>query len=247
MKKDEQEKPWFESWFATDLYDLMYQHRDYAEAEYFLDNLLAFMKPNADDQFLDLACGTGRHSRYIHSKGYAVTGVDLSARSIALAQEHATDDLTFHVQDMREPLREQAFDLVLNLFTSFGYFDDVADNDRVLQSVYASLKPDGRFLLDFFNATVVTANLVHEEQKTIGEWQVDITREAAEDRLVKTMKWQSETKEVEFSEKVSLFSKDDLCQMLERAGFTIEHVFGDYSLNPFDETTSPRVLLLCRR
>lgn len=247
MKKDEQERPWFESWFATDLYDKMYQHRNDAEAEFFLDNLLKHIQPPKQALFLDLACGTGRHSRYIHRQGYDVVGVDLSARSIALANEHATDGLSFFVQDMREVFRPNHFDIILNLFTSFGYFDDVADNVRVIESVKESLKPKGLFLLDFFNATVVAENLVERETKSIDEWHVDIHRYVEQKRLIKSMHWTFGEKTFKHEEKVSLFSMQDLLDMLTTAGLDVIDTFGDYALNAFDSATSPRAMVLCQR
>ena len=86
-----------------------------------------------DAQILDLACGKGRHSIYLNSLGFEVTGVDISANSIKIANESANDKLHFHVHDMRENLPNK-YDAIFNLFTSFGYFDNEEDNIKTLKS-----------------------------------------------------------------------------------------------------------------
>lgn len=129
---------WFKNWFNTHYYHLLYQHRDDVEAQAFVARLLSnlALKPQAD--ILDLACGKGRHARFMAQQGYHVVGIDLSEASIAEAQQWANEQLQFYVQDMREVFRTDSFDLVCNLFTSFGYFEQNGDNLRTLQAVYAA-------------------------------------------------------------------------------------------------------------
>jgi len=236
-------KEWFESWFESDLYDMMYKHRDDEEAEAFLSNLLKHLKPTADASFLDLACGTGRHARFINSLGFHVVGVDLSQRKISIASKHAQENLEFYIQDMRKPMRINYFDFVLNLFTSFGYFDDIRDNYRVLKSVKSSLKSNGTFLIDYMNGYFIEKNLVKHEKKEYDDWTVDITRVVEDKRLIKTMHWSNGEIERNYSEKVTLFSLADFTDMLDKFDFKINHVFGDYKLNDFDLNHSPRLII----
>ncbi len=237
-------KEWFESWFESDLYDIMYQHRDDDEARLFLDNLLDQIQPAPDAYFLDLACGTGRHARYIHSCGYRVTGIDLSQRNIKLALQQAGEGLEFYIQDMRKPFRINYYDIVLNLFTSFGYFDDVRDNIRVIQSVKAGLKDNGVFVLDYLNPIFIKNNLTANELKDYGEWRVEIQKEVKGNRLIKNMHWSNGAIHRRYSEKVSLFTMETLSKLLIRQGFRIEQVYGNYDLKNFDEALSPRIIII---
>ena len=126
---------WFAGWFDSPYYHLLYRHRDHEEAAAFIDALMQALQPKPDDHILDLACGAGRHSNYLANKGYTVTGLDLSKESIARAKANAADNVSFGVADMRQLDAKAEYDLVLNLFTSFGYFEDFDDNLRVLKGV----------------------------------------------------------------------------------------------------------------
>src|SRR6185503_20035959 len=104
---------WFSTWFHSPYYELLYYKRDRSEAKQFLDALLNHLNPAAHAAFLDLACGSGRHSIYLASKGYEVTGIDLSDELIEKAKEHETGNLTFYVHDMRNEFRINYYDYTL--------------------------------------------------------------------------------------------------------------------------------------
>ena len=158
---------WFKNWFDSPYYHILYSNRNIKEAELFIDNLVDYLKPKADSQFLDLACGKGRHSIYLNSKKFNVTGIDLSPHSIDHAKQFENDSLHFYVHDMRTPCKENHFDYVVNLFTSFGYFDDEADNYATIDSVCKVLQPNGFFVLDFFNMEKIIPSIIPHEKKTI--------------------------------------------------------------------------------
>jgi len=147
-----------DDWFADDAfweatYPFMFPETRFAGAGEEIDRVLALagMTPGAGGAVLDLACGPGRHSVALAARGFAVTGVDRSAflldRARARAAELGAAAEWVHA-DMRDFVRPAAFDLALCLFTSFGYFTDDADNQRVLAQVAASLRPGGRCVLD---------------------------------------------------------------------------------------------------
>jgi len=121
-------KKWFQHWFNSPYYHILYQQRDHAEAEFFIDNLCAYLKPAANARLFDIACGRGRHSIYFNSKGFDVTGIDLSIASIKYAKQYENKQLHFYVHDMRYLFYVNYFDIALNLFTSFGYFE--TDQER---------------------------------------------------------------------------------------------------------------------
>ena len=142
---------WYEQWFNTRFYHMLYQHRDEQEAQDFIDILFSRLQPQDDWHILDLACGRGRHARYIHQKGMEVTGLDLADANIEFAAQYLEDKLHFQVADMRQDLGSKRFDLILNLFTSFGYFDQWEENLKAMQRIKQALKPGALLLIDFLN------------------------------------------------------------------------------------------------
>lgn len=242
-----QTSSWFKSWFDTKYYHILYKNRDYSEAETFLSNLLTYLQLPKEAHFLDLACGKGRHAIFLNKQGYKVTGVDLSKESIAQAQLSSTSTLDFFVHDMREVHIPNKYKAVFNLFTSFGYFDAVDDNTKVLNAVYQSLQANGWFIIDFLNASKVVSTLPTTEQKTIDGITFHIEKHVKNNTIVKEIEFEDEGDLFHFSEFVTAFSKNDLVGMLETIGFSIKIVFGDYALNPFNQSESDRVIIVAQK
>lgn len=142
---------WFTSWFDTPFYHILYKDRDDSEAHAFMDTLTNYLNIPENGTVLDLACGKGRHARYLNKIGYDVTGVDLSENSIAFAKEFENHRLHFDVHNMCEPYHKQ-FDAVFNLFTSFGYFEDDADNLKTITAIKTELNEFGFGVIDFMNS-----------------------------------------------------------------------------------------------
>ena len=111
---------WFTSWFDTPFYHILYKDRDDTDARIFMQNITSFLELKPNTHILDLACGKGRHSVFLNSLGYKVTGADLSENSIDFANKFANQNLSFVKYDMRNPLLNK-YDAIFNLFTSF-YF-----------------------------------------------------------------------------------------------------------------------------
>ena len=238
---------WFKDWFNTSYYHILYGQRDENEAKLFIDNLLNFLKPEANAQFLDLACGKGRHSFDLSEHGYTVCGVDLSIESIAEAQKISHTRLHFDVHDMRKPYKKGYFDYVCNLFTSFGYFDQQEDNLLTLKSVVENLKPGGVFVQDFFNANKVVQHLIPNEKKTIAGIEFEINKEIINHRVIKTIQFTDNDETYVFQEKVSLFDLEDFKSMYQASNLNLIHVFGDYNLSPFDPSSSDRLILIAQK
>src|SRR4051812_2242107 len=110
-------RKWFQNWFNSPYYHILYNQRNDEEAEFFIDNLCAYLEPSIDCRLLDIACGRGRHSVYLNKKGYDVTGIDLSHANIKYAQQFENKRLHFYVHDMRYLFYINYFDIAFNLFT----------------------------------------------------------------------------------------------------------------------------------
>lgn len=234
---------WFESWFNTPYYHMLYKERDYDEAGEFMTRLTSILQLQQGDQILDLACGKGRHSVYLNRMGFDVTGVDLSTSSIASAKAYENETLHFAVHDMCTPYPKQ-FDAVLNLFTSFGYFENEEDNLRTINAIKEELKPNGHGVIDFLNIEYVRANLVPSEIKTVDGIKFHITREINAKHIIKTIKFTDANKTYEFVEQVRALALKDFRDYFDQAGLNLTSIFGDYQLNDFDLEKSERLILI---
>lgn len=241
------EKQWYEIWFDSEYYHLLYTRRDCKEAEVFLNNLIAFLKPSADSRILDLACGRGRHSIELYKKGFDVTGIDLSENNIGFAKKSESEKLLFYIHDMRKSFRMNYYDIVLNLFTSFGYFEKERENTAVIKSAANALKPNGIFVLDFFNAVKEKEKPVKEEIEKYNEIEFRIRKIFESGWVKKQISFSDNGKIFHFEEKVRTFSLKELKNYFSLGGLKILHLFGDYSLHEFDEKKSERLIIIAKK
>lgn len=240
-------KEWFGEWFDSPYYHILYQHRDHTEAMRFIDKLATHLSFSPDHLILDLACGKGRHSIYLNQKGYDVVGMDLSKHSIKHACLFANDRLHFLIRDMREPLQAGPFDFVLNLFTSFGYFESSDENLMAIENIKRSLKPGGVLILDFLNPDVVINKLVPHESKEVEGIEFNINKMQSDDGfIIKNIEFEHEDIQYEYHEKIMLIKHSEFLDYFEKAGLTVEDVFGDYKLNPYDCHLSERMIFIVK-
>ncbi len=237
-------KEWFSTWFDSKYYHILYKNRDYQEAEFFISNLIEYLDIQSQNRTLDLACGKGRHAIYLNKQGLDVIGVDLSPESIVHANQFANDRLSFYEHDMRQVLDKGSFDFVFNLFTSFGYFENEAENEQTISAIQQILKPQGVFVIDFMNTYKVIKNLVKSEQKIIDGITFDIKRRVQNGFIVKDITFQDEGREFEFQERVKAISKKDFLHYFEQAGLKVKATFGNYGLTRFDKEDSDRLIFI---
>jgi SAM-dependent methyltransferase len=238
---------WFKNWFDSFYYHKLYRHRNTAEAQEFIDNILNFIHPEANSRILDLACGKGRHSIYLNKKGYDVVGVDLSQNSIDEANKNANSKLHFFPMDMRKLHCSEPFDLVMNLFTSFGYFQNRSENLEVLSGANRILLPNGILVIDFLNATKVINNLVPEETQEVDGLKFIINRIIESNTVVKKITVLDKQETLHFQERVSMFELADFKEMFKETGFELINHFGNYRLDTFDPNKSDRLILVAQK
>ncbi|GAB1857308.1 class I SAM-dependent methyltransferase [Flavobacteriaceae bacterium MHTCC 0001] len=239
----EDKTTWFASWFDTRFYHILYRDRDATEAQVFMDNLTNYLNLPEGGTILDLACGKGRHSRYLNEIGYDVTGIDLSVNSIAYAKQFENNRLRFEVHDMCRPYPKQ-FDAVFNLFTSFGYFDDDADNLNTIKAIKSDLNETGFGVIDFMNTEYVIANLVPEDKKVVDGISFNQKRYVKDGYIVKDISFEADGNLYDFTERVKAFTLEDFKALFEAAGVYLLDVFGDYKLKKFDAKTSERLVMI---
>ncbi|MBL19011.1 MAG: SAM-dependent methyltransferase [Flavobacteriaceae bacterium] len=240
---------WYQTWFNTPYYHILYRDRDIDEATLFLQNLLTYLKLKQHQSILDVACGKGRHSLYLASQGFQVTGIDLSPNSISFAQKEAESkslEVEFYVHDMRTPAHEQAA-VVLNLFTSIGYFEDKNDNLKAIQAFYDSTAVGGYVVIDFLNVPSVKQGLVADEVVTKCGIQFTLKRTFEAGWIQKDISFNDNGVSYTFQERVAALERADFKLMLDAAGFSVQDVFGDYTLTPFVAETAERLILVARK
>lgn len=235
---------WFESWFGEE-YVALYPHRDDAEAEHVVDLIATTANVRADCRALDLACGAGRHSKVL-ARRWWTAGLDLSEVLLRLAHRERME-ASFVRGDMRVlPFRSGAFQLVVNLFTSFGYFSDDASHLQVVKEVARVTSKGGTFVLDFLNTAHLRDSLVPYDERRIGDRVVEQRRSISDDGrfVIKHICIRGTDKE--YVERVRLFDAGDLTYMLTAAGFAISQSYGNYDATPLSQE-SPRVILFGTR
>ncbi len=240
---------WFEKWFDSPLYERLYANRDEEEASRLIDLLEETMNLHRCHTILDLGCGRGRHSISLNERGYRVKGIDLSVRAIqtarSKAREKGLEEISFEVRDMRDPLPE-TFDAILNLFTTFGYFESDTENARVLDSVAEMLEPEGIFVVDYLNAGYVREHYRPHDSGEFEGIRYDIRRYIEKDMIFKEITFSGDRldKDRHYAERVKLYSEDWFREELGKREMTIHEMYGDYEGSEFRPGRSKRLLFV---
>jgi SAM-dependent methyltransferase len=238
---------WYKDWFCDSNYRVVYEHRDETEAEQMIDLLERTIGHEPKRRVLDVGCGSGRHTISFAKRGYKdVTGIDLSASLLSEAREQSATlglSIRFLERDMRD-VPDETFDLAVNLFTSFGYFDKDEENAEVIRNVAKCLPKSGQLVIDFLNSQWVRAHLVaHDERVVPDGTRIEQTRWIENGRIEKRLLIRNSFEAKEYIESVRLFELYDFERMFRDAGLTIVHIFGSYSGDAFEPDTSPRLIM----
>ncbi|ANE47124.1 SAM-dependent methyltransferase [Paenibacillus swuensis] len=238
-------KAWFEQSFGKD-YLTVYKHRDLLGAQQEVKGMMDWLQLPAGANVLDLCCGMGRHSLALAELGYNVTGMDLS--EVLLAEAEAMDSagqVTWIRGDMREVPLEGPYDALVNLFTSFGYFNEDEENSKVIKEIGRLLKPGGLFIIDFLNASWVEAHLVPESLRSDGDIHILEQRVVEEGFVKKKITLHEAGAEPRvYYEQVKLYGLPDMIKFCEDYGLTIDRVYGEYSAEEYKADTSSRLIMV---
>jgi SAM-dependent methyltransferase len=255
---------WFESWFDTEYYHLLYKHRNYEEARIFIEKLVHFLSLKQGCRVVDIGCGKGRHAMVLADLGLNVWGLDLSENSIAYAkgkvEELGLVGIDFSVHDMREPYPIGDLSAVFNLFTSFGYFENTADDLKAVRAMAGNLISGGYVVQDYLNAAPLIAQAENGLLQPL-TWQtidgVDFGTEKriADGRIYKKIfvddrRGEEQGKSVnrlEFQEEVKIYSSSALVDLHRDSDLQLVKMFGNYQLDDFDKDFSPRIIIVSKK
>lgn len=241
---------WFEEWFNTEEYLNVYRHRNEEDAENLFSLITNNISLNTGSKVLDLACGAGRHSILFAKNGFDVTAVDISDNLLEVAKKSAVElglKISFVKSDLRKLCLDEKFNLIINLFTSFGYFESDEENRKVIKTAAEHLAGNGYFVLDYFNITYLKNNLIPISYDKIENGIIKQERVLEKDRIIKKITITKSGIEKIYHESVRTFTKAELAAFFEEHGLKIQIIFGDYLGNKFTEDFSPRIIIIAKK
>lgn len=252
------------AWFESPLYDAMYAHRNISEARQFLRSIERALDLRPPAVVVDAGCGSGRLTFLLAQKGYTVLAVDRSREMIRRARNRLASRpmllarVQFFHQDFRYPICRCCADGIISLFSSFGYDPDPGEDQCILKAFSVMVKSAGWLALDYANPDYVRRHLVPEETRLLREnsrvYRVRIHRWIDPPFVMKRMIFHLEhsrnptsSERYEFMERLRLYSREELETLLNRAGFQVQLLWGNYDASPWEGVRSPRMIFLCRK
>ncbi|OQY34248.1 MAG: hypothetical protein B6241_05525, partial [Spirochaetaceae bacterium 4572_59] len=237
-KKDE---PWFsDEWFWETYGPLMFDEKRLSETPSEVDGIIRLAGLEDKSEILDCCCGMGRHTIEMASRGFSMSGVDLSAGYLKTAIKDAKEkklDIEWKRMDVLDMDYENRFDAILNMFSSFGYFDDPEDDLVLLKKMHSALKDDGVLFMDMWGKEVLARDFEErvwfereEGLKILLEYSVDLNWTELHNRWL----FFKDDKMTEYSFHHRIFSAYEMSVMLGEAGFEQVDVYGDFTGSLYD-------------
>jgi SAM-dependent methyltransferase len=194
---------------------------------------------NANPKILDLCCGFGRISAELARRGFSVTGVDITESYLQTAKEEADLEnlnIEYIKADAREFVRKDFFDLAVNLYISFGYFENQKDDLLLARNAYESLKDGGSFIIETLGKEIAIRDFVETEWFERAGFTVLTQYESLDSWTFLKNRWilVKDGKRIEKVFTQRLYSASELRSLLLEAGFSKVDIFGDWDESPYD-------------
>lgn len=245
----EETKPWHEDDMFWETWGpVMFSQQRLADSPAEVERIVSLLGIRPGACVLDLCCGVGRHSLELARHGFDVTGVDRTRRYLDQASEQADKEglkIEFVQDDMRTFCRPDTFDAVINMFTSFSYFEDPEEDRQVVVNVYRSLISGGVFLLETMGKEILARIFLernwHEENGVLILEERKVSRNWGwmENRWIMF----KDDKRTEFKVTHRLYSATELAAVLAGCGFTQVDVYGDLEGGAYDQTAKRMVVV----
>lgn len=252
MGNSENQNEWFADeefwnrWFRPEL-----EKREQEQ----IDKISSLLEIEKESDILDLGCGRGRHARELAARGHNVTGVDIDEKNIKIAREKAEADeevlqYNFIKDDMREFKKEKEFDIILSLFSSFGYFKEEKENEKVLKNAYESLRSGGKLLIDVKGKEVIAGMFEKRGWHELDDKYLLEKREIQDDWKYIHTKWtfiSPQEKNInEYKSTIRLYSAAELESKLKKIGFSQIEIYGSFEGDPYNEEAE-RTLVIAQK
>ncbi|MBU2492761.1 MAG: class I SAM-dependent methyltransferase [Bacteroidetes bacterium] len=240
---------WYKNWFASEDYLKVYRHRNEKDAVNLINLILSSTNLTHGSSVLDAACGAGRHSVALKKKGFNITAFDLSIALLKIGLLNSRKlnlNIDFFQCDIRNVPLKTKFDLIINLFTSFGYFDSDDENFKFIKDAQRLLLKGGYFVFDYLNKDELIKNLVPETKNILNGKNYFEKRYIKGGRVIKEIIINGNGENNNYIESVKLYSCDELISVFENSGFQIQNLYGDYKGNIFNKNNSGRLIIIAR-
>lgn len=241
-------KSWCEDDFFWQKFQAgMFDSNTWLRAETEAAQVAALLGVKSGLRILDLCCGPGRHLVPLALGGMQMTGVDRTAAYLEIAQAKAKAagvEVRLVLSDMREYINPSAFDAVIVMYNSFGYFEDHHDDERVLANIYRSLDERGRLVMDISSKETVARNFRPEWIFKEGEVEIEVREKILQDWTWREMHWQLKNHEAHhYVTGHRLYSAAEMKSALIKAGFTKVKIFSEFNQHVYDERANRMVVL----
>ncbi|MHC4428784.1 MAG: class I SAM-dependent methyltransferase [Planctomycetota bacterium] len=245
------------TWFDNDaLWDdfapVVFRPKVREKAAEEVDRIIELAGPPSGAAILDLPCGVGRHALELGRRGYRVTAVDRTRRYLDEGRGCSAEeklDIEWVEADMREFRRPEAFDCALNIYTSFGYFEDPGDDRRVIENYAASLKPGGRLVMDMFSKEILARDFQKRDWVELEDGTILLEERVIEDAWRRLRcRWIALRGAERHEHELVLrhYSAAELIDLLERCGFVEARAFGSLEGEPYDQDAK-RLVVVAKR
>lgn len=232
---------WFKDWFGKD-YDEIYTDRNPIQAQKQLQFLFSHINLKPNSWIADLGCGKGRHLQILKEKWSNTVGFDLSMYLLLNGNGPRVQ------ADFRSiPLKKNAFTLVGSFFTSFGYLPSKKEDLAVLKEYCSLVEVGGYLFLDIMNPNYITQNLPPDNTLTFPDKTVLQERYFDGECICKNITILKDNQKQIFSEKVRLFTREELETFFSKNHMKIVKIFGNEAGDPFNLASSPRMSLLLQK
>ena len=225
-------KPWYDQdSYWTTFESILFNRKRLADTPSQVDNIIKLLNVKEGAKILDLCCGIGRHSLEFVRRGFQVTGVDRTKSYLDKAKKQAkAEDLPIELvnEDMRNFCRDDVFDVVINMFTSFGYFEDASDDRQVVENVYRSLRSGGKFLIEMMGKELVARDFRERDWNEINGFTILEDRKLLNNWEKIQSRWiiLKDDQQIEHKIVLRLYSAAELTALLEQTDFSDVKVYG---------------------
>ncbi len=227
---------------------ILFDQQRQSSAKVEVENVVRLLKIRKNDRILDLSCGTGRHSLELARLGFDVVGVDRTTSFIEKAKQEAEKSnlkVEFVVGDMREYHQPNTFNIVLNLFGSFGYFEDPEDDRQVVRNMYASLCSGGRFLIETMGKEITARRFQERDWSEDGDTLVLAERKPHQNWGRIQTRWIviKDNQRFEHTVSVRSYSAVELSSLMSDCGLAKVQVYGDLEGIDYDQAAKRLVVI----
>ena len=244
--------PWYQAFFGEDYLSIYAPFLPPEKTAREVEDIIKLLNLPTGSAILDLCCGHGRHTLPLAQRGYKLTGLDLSDVFLQQAQKEAEArniNARWLQSDMKDIPFENAFDAIINIFTSFGYLENEEEDLQVLQQVQKALKPDGLFLLEtVYQPRVMRAYTPHGITRyatgliVLEERRIDLLTSRNEVHITMIF---PDGHRIEHRQSIRIYTLTELLQMLDAVGLQVQAYYGGLDRSPL--TMDSRLVIVSQK